>query len=329
MRLILFLNNWGGWQVARWLRKQSEDIVGVVVQPVTDQRFAREILAELDMPSDRIWTAPELRSQATLLSIRELRPDLGISVYFGYVLKPELLEIPSHGCINLHTAYLPWNRGWHTNVWPIIDGSPAGISIHYMDKGIDTGDIVAQRRISVDATETGGSLHQKLNYGMLTLFKQTWPLIKTGQHARTPQNHAAATIHRRADLAAIDEIHFQQHYRARDLINLLRARTYPPYPSAFFVEGGRRTYVRVQLEGQNDDNVGSPPGSITDEADSIHLDRGYIAAELLRILSDPPGGRQFAQFVDVWRRVNIRAEFVNEEEIDPDATPSWTASADA
>ncbi|OHE25690.1 MAG: hypothetical protein A3J94_16095 [Syntrophus sp. RIFOXYC2_FULL_54_9] len=83
MRIILFLNNWGGWQVARWLRERNEDIVGLVVQPESDERFARQIQDALNLPVDRVWRAPELREPETVARFNDLKPDIGISGWFG------------------------------------------------------------------------------------------------------------------------------------------------------------------------------------------------------------------------------------------------------
>ena len=185
MRLLLLLNNWGAWKVADWLRKRDENIVGLVLQPPDDRRFADEILSTLDMPPDKIWLSTQLRDPNTLAALKELRPDIGISAFFGCILKPDMINMFPKGCINLHSALLPYNGGWHTNVWPIIEGTPAGVTIHYIDPGVDTGDIIAQRQIPVEPTDTGGSLHEKITRDQVELFKETWPLIREGKNSRT------------------------------------------------------------------------------------------------------------------------------------------------
>ena len=129
-RVLLFLNNWGGYQVAHWLSERGETIVGVVLQPVDERRFGDEILGALQLPADRIWLSTQLRDEAFLVRLKALKPDIGISAFFGAILKPSLLDIFPKQCINLHSALLPYNRGWHTNVWPIIDRTPAGATIH-------------------------------------------------------------------------------------------------------------------------------------------------------------------------------------------------------
>jgi len=150
--------------------------------------------------------------------------------------------------VNIHPALLPYNRGSYPNVWSIVERTPSGVTIHYIDEGIDTGDIIAQCTIPVEPVDTGESLYRKLERAMLDLFQQTWPLIRAGQAPRLSQINAAGTTHRIRDAAQIDEIDLNRMYTARELLDILRARTFLPYPSAYFWHEGRKVYVRVQLE---------------------------------------------------------------------------------
>lgn len=194
-----------------------------------------------------MFDASKLREPETVDAIKALKPEIGITAFFAYILKPDIIEIPLLGCINLHPAMLPHNQGWHPNVWPILDGSPAGVTVHYIDEGVDTGDIIAQRVVEVEPTDTGGSLHQRLTRELVSLFQDTWPAIKAGTNQRIQQGIRKGTSHRRRDMDAIDKIDLDETYVAKDLINILRGRTYPPYPAAYFIHDGRRVYVRVQL----------------------------------------------------------------------------------
>jgi methionyl-tRNA formyltransferase len=84
---------------------------------------------------------------------------------------------------------------------------------------------------------------------LVELFKATWPSIKAGTAPIVKQDDGKATFHRAKDFSLLDEIKLDRKYTARDLINLLRARTFPPYPSAYFVDAqGKKIYVRIQLE---------------------------------------------------------------------------------
>lgn len=253
MQILYMGNNWVGWQVLQWLVEQGETIVGLVLHPSEKQKYGLEMLATANLPTNQVFDAGDLRSPATLEAIERLNADIALSVYFGYILKPEFLHLFSNGVINLHPSFLPYNRGAYPNVWSIIDGTPAGVTLHYIDEQIDTGDIIAQERVPVSLADTGETLYYKLEASALRLFRSTWSQIKAGQAARSPQP-PNGTTHRIRDVEKIDRIDLDQKYTARDLLNILRARTFRHYPGAYFVdEEGRRVYVRVELEYEKND----------------------------------------------------------------------------
>ena len=327
MRILLLLNNWGAWRVADWLEKRNENIVGLVLQPPNDRRFAEEILATLDLPPDKIWLSNQLRDPDTLDAIRKVQPDLGISAFFGCILKPEMINVFPNGCINLHSAFLPYNGGWHTNVWPIIDGTPAGVTVHYIDPGVDTGDIIAQRRIPVEPTDTGGSLHEKITRDQVELFKEIWPLLREGRNSRTPQDLSKATLHRKAEVAEISRIYLDRAYRASDLINLLRARTYPPYPSAYYMEDKKNTYVRIELLREDQLAALGLPKSAIETLPRGDLNAQIRAKDLLDLLGvHDSSPLHFARFAHESGPLFIRAYAVDESEFDTQALPKWMAN---
>lgn len=326
MRVFLFLNNWGGWQVAKWLKQRGEDVVGVAVHRQSDQRFAEEILTTLSLPADRVWRAPQLREPDSLARIRELQPEIGVAGWFAYILKPDLLQIFSHGCLNLHAAYLPWNKGWRTNVWPILDGSPAGVTVHYIDEGVDTGDIIMQRQIPVEPMDTGGTLLQKLICAEIDLFKTVWPLVLKGKGPRTPQDHTNSTSHRRDDLEALDCIELDGKYVVGHLLNLLRARTCLPYPGAYFLDDSQKNYITVEFSDEQDSAAESHrPGP---EPVCVDLEQSIKAVEILKILEGPPGGGGWpAFFMHDSRRIYVRTNLLREDDFDPAASPAFMTEA--
>jgi methionyl-tRNA formyltransferase len=247
MRILFLGNNWVASHVAGWLRAQGEEIVGLVVHPAEQRSHGVELIRAAAVPTDRVFDGSQIRRHEIVEQIRALNCDIGVSVLFGYILRPQLLDMFPNGCINLHPALLPYNRGAYPNVWSIIDGTPAGVTLHYVDPGVDTGDIIAQMRVEVEPIDTGETLYRKLEHGCIDLFADTWPLVRSGQAPRHEQPQGVGTSHRLQDVRAVDEIQLEQRYRAREILNLLRARTFPPYPSAYFMENGRRIYVRVQL----------------------------------------------------------------------------------
>lgn len=251
MRVFYMGNNWLGWKVLEWLSDQGEEIVGISVHPSSKRTHGDEILSTAGLPDERVFDARNLEDEEFLDRIRELEPDIGVSILFDYILKPPFLQIFERDVINLHPAYLPYNRGQYPNVWSIVEGTPAGTTLHYIDPEIDTGDIIARKGVNVEPVDTGQTLYEKLERASLELFKEAWPAIATGSVSRVEQQKNEGTYHRTRDVEQIDEIDLDESYKARDLINILRARTFPPHESAYFKEGEKKVFVRVDLEYQD------------------------------------------------------------------------------
>jgi methionyl-tRNA formyltransferase len=248
MRIVYMGNNWVGWQVLEWLLDRGETLAGLIIHPESKQKFTDEMLAAANLPEDRVFDGSQLRQPEVIESIRALQPDLGLSILFDYILKPKFLDLFSQGVVNLHPSLLPYNRGQYPNVWSIVEGTPSGVTLHYIDQGIDTGDLIAQETVEVESVDTGKTLYHKLEQTSVALFQKMWPQIKSGSAPRQTQGGEEGTYHRTRDVEQIDSIDLDQTYRAGDLIDILRARTFPPYTGAYFEAGGRRVYMRLELE---------------------------------------------------------------------------------
>jgi len=236
----------------RWLREQNEQIIGIVLHPLHKRRYGDEIIRSAQIKPVHIFNGAQLRQPEVLQAIKALNPDIGLSVLFDYLLPPEFIEIFPSGIINLHPSYLPYNRGNYPNVWSIVEGTPSGVTLHYIDEGVDTGDIIAQKEVLVEPIDTGETLYRKLERESVRLFQEIWPLIKARRAPRIPQSNEAGTYHRTRDVESIDKIELDHTYTARDLINILRARTFPPYSGAYFIDHGRKVYLRLQLLYEED-----------------------------------------------------------------------------
>lgn len=247
MRVLFLGNNRLGCEVARWLAGQGVDIVGAVVHPPERARLREEILAACGIEEDLAIDGSKLREPETLETVRALRPDIGVSILFGYILRRPLLDLMARGCINLHPSLLPYNRGAHPNVWSIVEGTPAGASLHYIDEQVDTGDIIAQREVVVEPIDTGETLYRKCEDAALDLFRDSWPAVADGSAEGRPQAGEGGSEHRVRDLESLVRIDPERTYSGAEIIDLLRALTFPPHDNAYIERDGRRVYLRLEL----------------------------------------------------------------------------------
>jgi methionyl-tRNA formyltransferase len=111
-----------------------------------------------------------------------------VSYGYRHIIRKPVLSAFERRIINLHISFLPWNRGSDPNFWSWVDDTPKGVTIHLMDEGIDTGNIIAQEKTAFGPEETLSSSYDKLRHHLEDLFARTWPRLRTGECAGIPQN---------------------------------------------------------------------------------------------------------------------------------------------
>lgn len=211
-----------------------------------DELIAR--CAHLD--ADHILAGRQFRQPEGLGLLRRLDLDFVIGIHFPLIIPPQVLAAPRQGVLNLHPAFLPYNRGWHTPTWALLDGTPIGATLHFMDEGVDTGDIVSQRELAVSPADTADSLYARLKELEYELFVATWPAVADGSYARQAQPAGAGTAHRRQELftPAVQQIDLAAELPAGDLLRRLRALTTSRLDeAAYFEADGQRYRVQVRI----------------------------------------------------------------------------------
>jgi methionyl-tRNA formyltransferase len=153
-------------------------------------------------------TEVTIRTDNLNLKLGELHGRFDFCVSYGYrfIIKQPILNLFPTKVVNLHISYIPWNRGADPNLWSLLSGTPSGVSIHDMDAGVDTGNLIAQRAVPFDhSMETLGSSYNKLKLEIEELFVETWPNIRKGDAPRTVNpaaaDSSAGSIHRVKDKA--------------------------------------------------------------------------------------------------------------------------------
>lgn len=122
--------------------------------------------------------------ELTVQWCREQNFDLAISYTYRYILSRDILSALNDNVVNIHNSYLPWNRGADPNLWSIVDGTPRGVSLHYMNAELDKGYIIAQKLVEKKPGETLQSSYKELDKAAKELFREAfsfyrdWPQMK-------------------------------------------------------------------------------------------------------------------------------------------------------
>ena len=192
-------------------------------------------------------------SQLDLVST--LDPDVIVAAGFTHIVPPEVLTLPDRGCLNVHPGVLPDTRGFNPNVWSIVDDRPAGATVHYMDEGVDTGDIVATREVPTAFDDTAKDVYRRVERACVALFRDVWPDVEAGTVETTTQP-AEGNYYRKQQFLELCELDPDEELRVVDLLNRLRALTFPPFDNARIEIDGEAYYVDVSIRPADDAESG-------------------------------------------------------------------------
>ena len=201
---------------------------GNVMTPTATKKLA------LDSGVD-VYTPKSLRGEEFYSLLTELAPELIVVVAYGKILPPEVINYPKYGCVNLHVSLLPKYRGAAPMQRAIMEGeSETGVTVMYMDEGLDTGDIISTVRFPIGDEDDFETIHDRSAELGSALLSQTIVDIFEGKATRTPQDSANATYAEKVEKA---DAKLDLTLPARRLDFIIRGLT--PIPGAFVYLDGK------------------------------------------------------------------------------------------
>jgi len=238
---------------------QEFNVVGIVTQP--NRRAGRgkktvsppvKILAdELEIPSIQ---PHRLRDENAMDALRRFAPDLIVVAAYGQILRPNVLQLPHYGCINIHGSLLPRWRGAAPIQAAILAGdAETGITIMKMDEGVDTGPVLSHRALPIAEDDTGETLFEKLAPLGAELLVETLPKYLSGEIQPQPQPKEGATY---AKMLKKEDGRLDFSQTAEELER--RVRAFFPWPGTFFEWNGAPLKVhRAHVDAGKSPGIGS------------------------------------------------------------------------
>jgi methionyl-tRNA formyltransferase len=276
------------------LKSDEHELVGVVTQPDKPvgraQRIeAPPIKAALGESKAPILQPARIKKEEAVAEIRALAPDVIVVMAYGQILPRSVLEMPRIACLNLHASLLPRHRGAAPIQAAIVSGdSESGISVMYMDEGLDTGDVLLQRPLEIAMDETGGSLHDRLAAIAPGALREALVQLQAGTAARIPQDASAATY-----APKLEREHGRIDWKESAALIERKIRAFNPWPGAFTAlrddqDGERKLkiYRAALVAGTSDDPkrlvIAAKDGALRLEEVQLEGKRRMSAAEFLR-----------------------------------------------
>jgi len=186
-----------------------------------------------------VYQPERISSPAALEALGRFQPELIVVAAYGQILRASVLKLPPLGCLNVHPSLLPRYRGPTPIPAAIMAGeTETGVTVIRMDEGMDTGDILAQRRLSIAADDTSESLGEKLARLGASLLLQTIPAWTCGEIVPMPQDHSLATY-----TSLIRKENGRIDWRGEAVDVERRCRAYHPWPGTYTIWQGRTLKV--------------------------------------------------------------------------------------
>ena len=281
MRIVFIGTGEIGVPTLRALQKSEHELGRVVTQPdkpvgreqkITAPPIKKALIAGGPNagPAQTLQPA-RIKDREAINQIRALAPDVIVVMAYGQILPRAVLEIPKIACLNLHASLLPRWRGAAPIQAAIAGGDrEAGMTVMYMDEGLDTGDILLQRKIDISPSETGATLHDRLAQIAPEALLESLRLLAAGNAPRIPQDQALATYAPKLNRET-GRLNWNESVEAIER----KIRAYNPWPGAFTEFSGRNLKIFaasiVDLRGK--------PGEI------LRKDRELVVATSDRALS--------------------------------------------
>jgi methionyl-tRNA formyltransferase len=236
-----------------------------------------------------IQSPDRARDPGFIQEVEEQQFDALVVASYGQILSERLLNAARRGGINLHASILPKHRGAAPIARAILEGDPTtGVTLMQMDKGMDTGDMIAVTDLAIGGDETTGHLESRLAQAAAELAVQWMPKIIEGDYTRIPQNHEAATL-----AAKIERREARFDFAETAELAYRRFRAFTPKPGAFLATAHGDLKVLSCKPGTRS----GPPGRILELAEGLEIAfaRGSLLLELVQPAGKKPvSGNDFA-----------------------------------
>lgn len=245
MRVLLITSHYMGVLYIEELLRAGDEVVGVVAWPGTGGWFVppeydvRTKAFKHFLPLYEPDPKAELNGPEFLAVVEKLAPDFIVSGYYPRIFGKRLLSIPTRGCVNTHPTGLPKFRGLSPYFSHMLFGDKENrITLHWLDAGTDTGDIIDQGVVEIRPDDTGFTCGHRLTEAGRDVFRKNWPLIKAGTAPRRKQDESQATVFNFDwSMAEID-----WSKSATEIWNLTRSITHPQH-GAWTLAGGHKMHV--------------------------------------------------------------------------------------
>lgn len=271
-RIIFIGGRDRGLKCIETLVKKGEKIIHIFCLKEDEhekEKYSGEILKyakQMNIPST---LTKSVKAQEFIDQIRSLGPDLIIVMGWRTIIPSEILKIPELGCVAVHESLLPKYRGFAPVNWAIINGEKeTGVSLFFLDEGIDSGDIIDQKVIQIGPNDSAPKIYKRTLKASINILIENLDAIKKGDVERHEQDHELATY---TSTRIPEDGQISWNNSALEIHNFVRALSYP-YPGAFTLYKGEKVIIQKASMPPQRKFVGGIPGRV------VSIGSGWVEA---------------------------------------------------
>ena len=239
-------------RVLDFMIKKGYSPLGLIINN-SGGSHSKELINISQLSNDNIFDKNFFSDEKNISSFLSLEIDYIICVHYPFIIPQLILDLPKIGVLNLHPAYLPYNKGWHTPTWTILDNTVCGATLHFMSEKLDKGDIVHQKKIEILHSDTANTLYKRILELEFEVFIESFNSIVSLNPDRIKQGNNGS-LHKKNDLFEINELNIRENTNVGDFLNKLRALTTNEIKeAAYFKKDGSKYAVQIKIKKINDE----------------------------------------------------------------------------
>lgn len=261
------------------LVKEGHEVCLVVTQPDKPKGRGKKMLfppvkEKAIEYGIEVFQPVKVKEEEAVEKLRSYNADIIVVVAFGQILPESILNMPKYGCINVHGSLLPKYRGAAPIQWSVINGdTKTGVTTMYMEKGLDTGDMLLKAEFDITSEDTYGTVHDKMCVIGADVLKETLVKIENGTIVREKQDDALSNY---APMISKETGHIDWNKTSFEIINLIRGLD--PVPAAWTVYNDEvlKIWKAVKFECDNSTAKCGEIADITKKGFVVKTGDGFV-----------------------------------------------------
>lgn len=237
-------------EILEFMVKREYHPLGLIINS-NNGSHSNELINISQLEKNNIFDQ-EVLSEKKIDSFVDLEIDYIICIHFPFMIPKTILDLPKIGVLNLHPSYLPYNKGWHTPTWTILNDTICGATLHFMSEKLDEGDIIHQKKMKVLDNDTANSLYKRILALEFEVFCEAFDSIISLRPNRNKQKNNGSS-HKKSDLFEINQIDLSQDINIEKFLNKLRALTTNDINEAVYFKKNESKYaVHIDIKKINE-----------------------------------------------------------------------------